>query len=261
MICVLALSWICFFRRYSREVLVKRLIRTLSVGAWVLSLVSPNAPASAQDEWDLVYIGQSGMPEVTRLYGERIEADLGVSVRMWQRNSALIPFATIELKSGEWSIVDDAEIVIVNMSTEFGRREGVCLDTQTEALYPQTPGELRAEIDDFLAELTRHVDPANAIIRIALLPINPGYKSIWIERDVVGECAAGKIALDEQWIEAAANYGIPVMNALVAWNGTDGKQDAPEEYYYNDSHHALTAEGSAKIAELLRAVGYAPLAQ
>jgi hypothetical protein len=238
---------------------MKLLTKTLQVGAVVLSLVSLNAPASAQDEWDLVYIGQSGLPEATRLYGERVAADLGVSVRMRQLNTSLIPFATIQLKNGQWSIVDDAEIVVVSMSQEFGRREGLCLDTRTTALYPQTPGELRGEIDDFLAELTRHVDPSKAIIRIALYPIWPLFKSIWVERDVVDECAAGKIALDEQWIEAAAEYGIPVVNALVAWNGPDGKQDAPDAYH--TSHGFLTPEGNAKFAELLSAAGYAPLAQ
>jgi hypothetical protein len=241
--------------------------RTFVLGFAALCLALLSAPAFSQDapqgkDWDLVYIGRPGMAVAAQLFAERASTDLGVTVHVWQRTVTLLPFATQSLQSGAWSIVDGAKIVLVQGMPSFGRREGYCLDTIADTPYSQTSEALRVEVDAFLAELTRHVDPNTTMIRIALWPVPPGYKAVWAERDVVDDCVARWVALTAQWKEAAAQHGIPVVDLQGAWNGADGKGDAPAAYfeYERGFHRALSQKGAAAAVGVMHALGYAPLA-
>ena len=227
--------------------------------SFVLSTFLSSEACSAQEEWDLVYIGQSYLPQAIRLYGETIEAKHGVSVKFWQRNSTLIQFAIRSLQDGSWDIVTDAEIVVVNFSQTFGRREGACLESSAEFLYPETPEKVRGDVDEFIEELSRHVDFSETIVRIAITPIHPRIKGIWVERGILADCARGWNNLVDQWREAALDNGLLVFDAMLAWNGPDGTKDAPSAYYSGTVHILLSAEGNAELADLIYATGLSPL--
>lgn len=221
--------------------------------------VMPGALAAEGEAWDLVYIGDSWLPEASRIFGQHIEADLGVEVRMWQRNAARALFATSKMKNGEWELLRDAEVIVVHLDGPTSVEGGFCLNVDGERGYGIEPEAFRAEADAFLSELTRLADPETTIIRIGLIAILPGMVDLWAERDVVEECTAGWIALNQQWTDAAAAHGIATVDVLAAWNGPDGTRDAPVSYFRDEIGH-MSDEGAAAAAALMRAMGYAPLA-
>lgn len=233
-----------------------------SIAAAALLAVSPlpGLGQTAGDAYEMVHIGASQMGGVARVYGARLGEDLGVSVQVWYRNANHSGAAAF-LASAQGKIVDDADIVFVGMLPVAGHYEGYCLDSETDQPFNQTPQELRADIDGFLAELVQHADPAQKIVRIVLMDYAPRWKAMWEERGVVEDCAAAFMARNAQWTEAAAGYGIPVIDLTAAWFGPDGLGTAPEGYVMTSLTGNLTPEGEAAAAELVRAVGYAPLAE
>lgn len=232
----------------------------LVAAAFLAASALPGFGQTTGESWDMVHIGVSQLGRVAQLYGERLGDDLGVQVNFWFRNARYSTAAEF-LQSEEGKIVNDAEIVFVGMAPVAGRFEGYCLDTVTDQPYNQTPVELREDIDAFLAELVRHADPSKTIIRIVLHRRHPGWKAMWVERGTVEDCAAGWMERNAQWKEAAAAYGVPVIDLTAEWVGADGLGDAPQGYLMPGLTANITAEGAEAAAALVRAAGYAPLAE
>ncbi len=216
-----------------------------------------NAQEKAE-KLDLVYIGQSWLQSGLPSIANAISEDLGVPVKIWQRNSTLVPFATKMLNSPQGNVIDDAEIVLVQMSGTFGRRSGYCLDTNADYAFSQSPEELRAETDKFFAELAQHVDPKEVMVRVAVWGVPPYYRSIWEERGFVDECAAGWSEIMEQWRQPAEEHGIKVIDLMELWNGPGAQEKAPSHYFGRKDIY-LTEDGIASIVELIREIGYEPL--
>ncbi|SMX25499.1 SGNH/GDSL hydrolase family protein [Boseongicola aestuarii] len=213
-----------------------------------------------KNELEMVYIGASWMQHAANLFSQQAAKDLGVKVNFWQRNTGgQVAIATAKLAAGgQWDIVDDADIIVIMITGNFGRRVGYCLDTPSENPFSEAPEDLREDVEEFLAELDRNVDLTKTMVRIGLPAVKPHFRSQWVERDNVSECSKAWSALLNQWREVAADYRIPVIDVTRAWNGSDATAASPEEYFVWDRTH-LNEQGAEAVAALIRAEGYAPL--
>jgi hypothetical protein len=246
---------------------MSRSFRLLSRGAALLlcmSVIPPFAkasPSSTDQKWSIVYIGSSWLPEATRLFGEDIKSDLGVDVSLRQLNVERLAVAADKLRQGkwEWAAVKNADVIVVSVTEHHGS-PGFCTDTTSDTPYAMTPEQYRTKIDGFLSALIRRASPKTTIIRITTQAVLPHFRELWRERGVEKQCLAGWMELNAQWKEAAASFGVPVVDVLAAWNGKDGARDAPRAYFGDDGGH-LSEAGSRAAAELLRSDGYAPLAR
>ena len=64
----------------------------------------------------------------------------------------------------------------------------------------------------------------------------------------------------QQIIDIAAQNNIPVADVYTDFNGPNGDQDMGEKgYLFSDGSHANNA-GALRMAELLRELGYEPMA-
>lgn len=234
---------------------------SLLVIAGFLAL-APSATVYAQEkneEWTVVYIGDSGLPQAVRFFADQIRADFDVDVFFTQRNSALVPHATQMLRGGTWDIVGDAEVVIVSISVG-NDRPGYCTDQEGEDPIRWSNAEIGSMISEFLLSMAELSDAESQIVRIANEPVLPDDLKRWIENDHVAECLAIIESINEAWLLGAQKYGFKVVDVFEAWSGPDGTAQPPSGYYMPDNRH-LTAEGAQAIALLLRATGYEPLAQ
>ncbi len=59
------------------------------------------------------------------------------------------------------------------------------------------------------------------MVRIAAWGVPPYYRSIWEERGIVEECAAGWLALMQQWKQPAKEHGLELIDLATLWNGPD----------------------------------------
>jgi hypothetical protein len=223
-----------------------------------MSAIPAGASDQSPEKWEIVYIGTSWLPEATRLFGEDIEADLGVDVTLGQRNEGDVGFAARKLRDGQWDIVKDAEVIVVSIY-ETTRTPGYCTDASGDTPFRVPPERFRADIDAFLSELTRLANPETTLIRLSTQAVLPHFRELWAERGVEADCVAAWIELNDQWRAGAAAYGIPVVDVQAAWNGPDGKIEAPREYFVDDGGH-LSPEGARAAADLMRETGYAPRA-
>ena len=66
--------------------------------------------------------------------------------------------------------------------------------------------------------------------------------------------------LNQQIIEVAGLYGIPVARVYLDFNRPEGDQDPGEKGYISDDGMHNSDAGLRRMAELLRELGYAPLA-
>lgn len=233
----------------------------LSITFFVSFYVSAIAQEDQEEsELDMIYLGASWMQRAAYLFSQQAAIDLGVEVNFWQRNAGgQVSVATSKLAAGgQWDLVDDADIVIVMLTGNFGRREGYCLDTPSHEPFSESPEALRDDVGAFLAELDRNVDLNRTMVRIGLPAVKPHFRSQWVERGVVDECGREWSALLDQWREAASYYDIPVVDVTREWNGEQGIIASPVEYFGWDRVH-LNEKGSQVVADLLRAGGYAPL--
>lgn len=250
-------------KELAEEVIMRRDL-AMVLAAVFFGLVS-GAPVLAQtveasnEKWQLVYIGDSWLPRAAQFFGERIETDLDVEVSTTQRNAGVLAFATSAMRNGQWNVLKNTDVVVVHIDGPTSVEGGYCLDVMGDRAYGVEPAAFRAEVEAFLAELTRLANPESTIIRIGLIAIMPKMRGLWSERGVSEDCTARWIELNKQWTAAAAAYGVTTVDVLAAWNGPDGRSDAPLSYFSDDVGH-LTDEGAMAVVELMREKGYAPLA-
>ena len=214
--------------------MIARFTHALFLG--ILTAVAGTAIAQndpEDNELTMVYLGASWMQRAAYLFSQQAAADLGVKVNFWQRNAGgQVALATAKLAAGgQWDLVDDADVVLVMLTGNFGRREGYCLDTPSNEPFSESPGALREEVDAFLAELDRNVDLERTMVRIGLPAVKPHFRTQWVERGVVNACGREWSALLNQWREAASDYDIPVVDMTREWNGDQGLMASPVEYF------------------------------
>ena len=132
--------------------MIARFTHALFLG--ILTAVAGTAIAQndpEDNELTMVYLGASWMQRAAYLFSQQAAADLGVKVNFWQRNAGgQVALATAKLAAGgQWDLVDDADVVLVMLTGNFGRREGYCLDTPSNEPFSESPGALRpVAVDD-----------------------------------------------------------------------------------------------------------------
>ena len=224
-----------------------RLVAQAGVLLFCLSAlpVSAKEPPSPDGKWTVVYVGGSWLPDATRMFSEYLTQDLGVgAIFTERRNYALLAPATQSLDSGSrnWDVLSDAQVIVVHIE-EATDTPGYCTDTAAETPYRTTPGAYRRDIDAFLTALTKHASPKETAIRVATHAALPHFRGLWRERGVEEQCLAGLMELNAQWKDAAASFGVQVVDVFAAWNGADGARDAPRKYFGMDGGH-LSEAGS-----------------
>ena len=117
------------------------------------------------------------------------------------------------------------------------------------------PGEnLTAIIEEILTLASLD----DTIIRLQTYD-NP-YVNLWKEQGIFDDLKPSLDQWNQQIIDIGAQYGIPVANVYHEFNGPDGDQDTGEKGYLAEDGMHNNDEGARRIAEILRRLGYAPLA-
>lgn len=231
-----------------------RLLKTaLLASAPVVSAVAQETP----EQWTVVYIGDSWLPEATRLYVDRIEADFGVDVFFAQRNTSLVLYANQMLQRGTWDVVRDAKAVVVGI-VMMNDRPGYCTDQPGDTPIRWPLDEVAPMIEDFLQTLAELVDPDTQMVRIALEDLIPDDLESWTENGDLTECMGFLKEINTAWAAGAEKHGFTTVDYFGAWNGPDGTAQPPRSYFMPDGRH-LAPEGAKAAADLLLAAGYEPL--
>jgi lysophospholipase L1-like esterase len=116
--------------------------------------------------------------------------------------------------------------------------------------------EAGANYTAILEEIVALADIEDTIIRAQTYD-NP-YVNRWKAQGVFEERPM-VARLNQQIVEIASQYGIPVADVYHDFNGPDGDEDPGDKgYVHTDEFHNNDA-GILRMAELLRGLGYAPL--
>lgn len=221
--------------------------------AGAVSGVAQEAP----EQWTVVYIGDSGLPEATRFYAEQIEKDFRVNAFYTQRNTSMVLHATRMLQSGAWNVVGEADVVVVLIANSKDR-PGFCTDQPGDQPKRWTLDEVSSMIDGFLQTLSDITDPEAQIIRIANEAVLPDDLARWKENGVATECLDMMHGINQAWSSATQKYGFTLIDFFEPWSGPDGTAEPPSAFYLEDGRH-LTTEGAEAAAALLLEPGYQPL--
>ena len=79
-----------------------------------------------------------------------------------------------------------------------------------------------------------------------------------------GDFDEKKVMLDrwnQQILDIAARYGVPVADVYHELNGPNGDQDLGDQGYIASDGEHLNDKGHLRVAESIRELGYAPLAR
>lgn len=222
--------------------------------------MAPVLPAFAQetsDQWTIVLVGDSWLPETVRFYADRIETDFGVDVFYTQRNTSLVQHADKMLRSGAWDVVRDAEVVVVGISV-MNDRPGYCTTQPGDTPIHWPLETVPPMIEGFMQALAERVDPDTQLVRIALEDLVPDDLARWTENGHLTECVAVQTSVNTAWATSAEKHGFTTVDYFGAWNGADGMAQPPRSFYMPDGRH-FTDEGARAAADLLLETGYHPL--
>jgi len=212
-------------------------------------------------EWLHVALGDSeafccGARSYPQYYDEYIEQDLNVKVKL--RNLSIGDQTTGELllmlgQEDVRNLIREAQIVtlVIMMDDIYPCREGdtACID---EKLTIAKVNYI-AIIEEILS-LTRS---GETIIRTQTFD-NP-FVNKWKEQGIFEERKLTIFRLNQQIIDVANLYNIPVARVDLDFNGPNGDQDPGDKgYIAGDGMHNNDA-GVRRMAELLRELGYGPL--
>lgn len=249
-----------------------------TVGTTTSSTTSSPTTTEAPEVWDLVWITDSLGWGVSAHYRDRIEADLGVSVRVHDFWAGGLSAAIIrdhittdgQLFTFGYGVVDvysairDAEVIVVagnaiglntgdwncdpyrNAGQPCGATTDMC-GRDTWVAYEDALGE----IFDRIFEL-RDGDPV--VLRTLTWWIPFGPLERWRECDRESVCTRCWGEWAAAIHRAAGAHGVPVADLLVAFSGEDLDLETPREYV-RDGHHPSPA-GAAAIAAVIADLGY-----
>ena len=210
-------------------------------------------------EWDYVALGDSRM-SVTSYpdnYAAHIEADLGVKVNL--QNKAYGNYADSTLlyhirNDDLWrEEISEAEVVTILTIDAF-------LFTELYSSNPCVGGyveDFGKNLDDIISEIYSLRGRRKTIIR--LIDNYHFYVNVHIERGVFETKKMCVKAYNDRLHEVASKYDIPVVPLYLAFNGPNGEEDPDEKGYFIDGINT-NETGDIIIADLLRELGYEPLA-
>lgn len=237
---------------------------------------TPSALPSASPEprWLLVTISDStlgiGQGDVAAAdaYADWIERDLGVAVTVrsffYGGSTSGQILLEVQTRTSLREALADADVILLDVPV--GELKELCpWDDVSYAPGPGTPAEYaacgaematsyEADADAIMDEIVALRSPAHALIRTTELwkPFYPTFESMGLGAVTHQNLLAIWAGLGR----AAAAHSIPVAPAYAAFVGSDGRTDpvAAGEVGADELH--LTARGAAKLALLLRELGY-----
>jgi hypothetical protein len=243
-------------------------------------------------EWDLLIISDSSNWGVGRYYAKLIEADMGVKVNLhdcWvgglsiglalkylQRGATLRPCLT------SWpELVKEAEVMVLfgnpldshpsdgswDIPENFnscisGGYEGKNLlpgfetyqDQMLKSCAPETWAKYKADIGAVLDEIDKIREGRPLILRMTTSYIN--LHSRWTKYGVNEGCTTCIGYLSEAIRQVAEEYGVPVADTTVGFNGKDYLADPKEAGYIGGDGVHLSEAGAQFVATLLQQTGY-----
>lgn len=221
-----------------------------------------SASAEAPAEWLYVALGDSeavccGLRSYPQYYAEFIEQDLNIKVQLRNHGvSGLTSGELLERLGTEryQDAVREAQVVTIVITMEDlltcpqGDRE--CAEEQLATAM--------ANYAAILEEILTLTSTGDAIIRAQTYD-NP-FVNRWKEQGVLEERKSMFDRWNQRIVEIATEYDIPVARVYQDFNGPDGNQDPGDKgYIWTDGLHNNDA-GVRRMAELLRELGYEPLA-
>jgi lysophospholipase L1-like esterase len=219
-------------------------------------------PIKAATEWLYVALGDSeavccGLRSYPEYYAEFIEQDLNVKVNLRNRGVSGLTSDGLLRKLGTddyRNLISQAQVVtlVITMNDllqcSVGDRE--CAEKKLVAA--------KANYTAIIEEILTLTNKDETIIRTQTYD-NP-FVNRWKEQGSFEERKPMFDRWNEQIIEIAAIYDIPVARVYLDFNGPNGDQDPGDKgFVAADGMHNNDA-GARRIAELLRELGYEPLA-
>jgi hypothetical protein len=240
----------------------KRLITTFIVIAVSLIIISGCATgriAVSGTEWDYVALGDSrtAWTSYPVSYAAHIESDLGIKVTV--HNKAIPGQWTDQLllyihNIDSWrEIISEAEVVTI-LTEESNLYYNIaeshpCDDSAFE--------DFEKNLDGIITEIYSLRGRRKTIIRL----IENYHFYVKVHKDR-GNFEGKKMcvkAYNDRLHKVASKYDIPVVPLYLAFNGPNGDESPGEKGYFQDTSHTNDT-GDAIIADLLRELGYEPLA-
>jgi hypothetical protein len=229
------------------------------------------------DEWDLVVIGDSSMFQVGKALGAAIEADVGVTVNVYDATigglSAGTVLAALEDPDSTYNPklknlsenLGKAEMVVFHLNPEESISEAHPFDSANCLGPVYKNGESSPEMFEVYVEHLERIiskilelrDGQPVIIRVVEL-YNP-LVSVWQEEGVFEDCTQFWVNYNGAMHQAAEKYGVPVVERYQAFNGPDHTEDPRAKGYILPDGEHLNELGVQKMVELIQELGYEPV--
>ncbi len=219
-------------------------------------------PTEAETEWLYVALGDSeaiccGTRSYPEYYAEFIEQDLNIKVNL--RNLGVSGLTSDELlrrldREDYRNVISEAQVVtlVITMNDLLHCPQGYRECAENKLVTA------RANYTAIIEEILTLTSTEDTIIRAQTYD-NP-FVNRWKEQGVLEERKPMLDRWNQQIVEIATQYGIPVARVYQDFNGPDGYEDPGDKGYIADDDFHNNDAGARRMAELLRELGYEPLA-
>jgi lysophospholipase L1-like esterase len=219
-------------------------------------------PSEVATEWLYVALGDSeatccGTRSYPEYYAEFIEQDLDITVNLLNLGSSGLASDELLSRLGtEYyrDAISQAQVVTVVITMNdlllCGQGDRECAEEKLAASM--------ANYTAIIEEILRLTSAEHAIIRTQTYD-NP-FVNEWKERGVFEERKSMLDRWNGQLVEIATQYNIPVARVYRDFNGPNGDQDPGDKGYISTDGMHNNDTGARRIAQLLRELGYEPLA-
>jgi lysophospholipase L1-like esterase len=217
----------------------------------------------AATSWLYVALGDSeavccGIRSYPQYYAEFIKKDLDIKVNLSNRGASGMTSDGLLRRLGKEdlrNLISEAQIVtlVITMNDlqqcPVGDRE--CAEEKLVTAM--------ANYTAIIEEILTLTSTEDAIIRAQTYD-NP-YVNRWKERGDFEERKSMMDRWNQQIVEIATRHGIPVARVYRDFNGPNGDEDPGDKGYISDDGMHNNDAGALRMAEILRELGYEPLAQ
>jgi hypothetical protein len=228
--------------------------------------VPPTATPEALS-WDYVQLGGSVLCTFGSRYAKHIEADLGVEVTMhtWCRGSHTSTqlLSLLRDNQGLRSDLYEAEVVTFPVSVRYLKDpiraygDGTCGGPDNQDCLREALTLYKKDVDAIIAEMLSLRSTSDTIIRS--MTYYNWLVNDWKELGYFDDLNPYWVACNQYFVQAASEHNIPVARVDLAFNGPNLDEDPSDKGYLSDGQHP-NHEGIALMAELIRELGYEPLA-
>ena len=200
-------------------------------------------------------------------YANHIEADLGVEVTLhsWCRPSHHSTQLLSLLRDNQElrSDLHEAEVVTFPVSVRYLRDpiraygDGTCGGPDNQECLREALTLYKKDVDAIIDEMLSLRSTSDTIIRS--MTYYNWLVNDWKELGYFDDLNPYWVACNQYLVQAASEHNIPVARADLAFNGPNLDEDPSDKGYLSDGQHP-NQEGIALMAELVRELGYEPLA-